>query len=70
MKKNKKLEYEKKTIATIVEVAYSDGKIRYDLEGIGGKEGHTCGLFNEIDLFIELLVLMGKISRPTVYVSN
>ena len=67
----KDLTFKIKDLFTVEQIDYSDGVIRYNIKG-KDQDGtsFSCGVYSEMETIIEMLVLMGKISRPTVYVSK
>jgi len=69
--KQREVTYKKNELFTVEEVVYSDGITRYNITH-KNEEGFKCssGMYNDIDLLIEILERIGKISTPRVYVSK
>ncbi len=67
-KVKKEVSYKKRDVCTIVEVEYSDGETLYELEGKDENGTWSGGMYNQIDLMIQILVAMGKISQPKVFI--
>lgn len=64
------MNYNKKKLFEVVEIKYDDGAILYDIQGQNDEGGFwSSGLFNEVELIIEVLHQIGKIDRPRVYIS-
>lgn len=71
MAKKKDFTYKtQQDLFTVEEVIYSDGVIRYNINGKDENGTFSEGLFNDIDLIIAILVKIGKISKPAVYLSK
>lgn len=66
--------YKHTDLFTITEVKYSDGLIRYEINSKRNKDGSfssSAGMYNDIDLMVEILMRIGKIGKDTkVYVSK
>ncbi len=64
------MDYKKRKICTIEELVYSDGTIRYNIEGSDEEGTWSEGLYNEVELLVHILVKIGKISLPVVFTSS
>ncbi len=68
-KTNKKdITYKTTDLCTIEEVQYSDGTTLYNLHGKNEVGTWIDGLYNQVEVLIQVLVAMGKISEPKTYV--
>ncbi len=67
MKKTKKTvsDYKKYDILTIEQIDYADGGIGYCVKN----ENWSSGVHSEAEVLIEVLIAMGKITRPRVFVT-
>ena len=62
-----KKDYTKKKLFVVNEFTYNDGITRYEIED---GDSSTSGMYDDIDLLIEILRLIGKIELKSVTISR